>query len=223
VPAVIANPNCSTIQMVVALQPLRDRFGLEEVFVSTYQSASGAGQKGVRALEVELADRPHPEQGYRFPHRLAGNVIPQCDLFLEDGYTREEEKMIRETQKIFEQPDLPVHPTCVRVPVPVGHSEAIYLRLGEEFDLAEVRATLQAAPGIQVLDDPAANRYPTADATAGTDPVWIGRLRRDRHDPRGLHLWVVADTLRKGAALNAVQIAQLLWDRRTAQPVRISR
>jgi aspartate-semialdehyde dehydrogenase len=215
-PAVIANPNCSTIQMVMALGPLRDRFGLEEVFVSTYQSASGVGEKGVRALRNELAGEPHDENGYRFPHRLAGNVVPQCDVFLDDGYTREEEKMIRETQKILERPDLPVHPTCVRVPVLVSHSEAVYARLGREFDLEEVRATLATSPGIRVLDDPASSSYPTAASATGTDPVWVGRLRRDRSDPRGVHLWIVADNLRKGAALNAVQIAQRLWDRRAA-------
>jgi len=215
-PGLIANPNCSTIQMVVALRPLQERFGLQEVFVSTYQSASGAGEKGVRALRNELAGEPHEEHGYRFPQRLAGNVVPQCDVFLEDGYTREEDKMVRETQKILEMPDLPVHPTCVRVPVLVSHSESVYARLGSEYDLAEVRSLLESARGVRLFDDPPEGGYPTAALATGTDPVWVGRLRRDRHDPRGLHLWIVADNLRKGAALNAVQIAQLLWERRLA-------
>jgi aspartate-semialdehyde dehydrogenase len=215
-PSLIANPNCSTIQMVVALRPLQERFGLEEVFVSTYQSASGAGEKGVRALRNELAGEPHEENGYRFPQRLAGNVVPQCDLFLEDGYTREEDKMVRETQKILELPELPVHPTCVRVPVLVSHSESVYARLGSGFEIGEVRALLESAPGVRLFDDPQASGYPTAALATGTDPVWVGRLRRDRQDPRGLHLWIVADNLRKGAALNAVQIALLLWERRVA-------
>ncbi|MCA9726730.1 MAG: aspartate-semialdehyde dehydrogenase [Candidatus Eisenbacteria bacterium] len=219
-PAIIANPNCSTIQMVVALAPLHARFGLAEVFVATYQSASGAGGKGLQALETELAGGAVEPGSYRFPRRLAGNVIPQCDVFLSDGYTREEEKMVHETQKILDLPELPVHPTCVRVPVPVAHSEAIYLRLGSAVNLESARIALQAAPGVRLLDDPGAGEYPTADLAAGTDPVWVGRLRADRYDPRGLHLWVVSDNLRKGAALNAVQIACLLWDRRSADLTR---
>jgi aspartate-semialdehyde dehydrogenase len=203
--SLIANPNCSTIQLVVALAPLQKRFGLVRVVVATYQSASGKGQTGLRALEEErrggIASEPV------FPGRLLGNAIPHCDAMLEDGYTREEEKMLQETRKILDLPDLAVHPTCVRVPVDVAHSEAVFLRTGRPVSVAEAREALAGAPGIRLLE---ADRYPTALDAAGTDPVWIGRLRADRTDPHGLHLWVVADNL---AALNAVQIAELLYGR----------
>jgi aspartate-semialdehyde dehydrogenase len=209
--ALIANPNCSTIQLVVALEPLRKRFGLRRVVVSTYQSASGKGQTGLRALQEERRDGT--ASASVFPGRLLDNVLPQCDVFLEDGYTREEEKMILEARKIFDLPELAVHPTCVRVPVEVSHSEAVYLETERPVSLGEAREALGAAPGIRLLDDPEASLFPTPLNAAGTDPVWVGRIRVDRSDPRGLYLWVVADNLRKGAALNAVQIAELLWER----------
>ncbi len=208
---IIANPNCSTIQLVVALAPIRARFGLRRVVVSTYQSASGRGQTGIRALEEEIRDGHAATPA--FPKRLLGNVLPQVDVFLSDGYTREEEKMVGETRKILGEPDLPVHPTCVRVPVSVAHSEAVYLETDEPVSVEEARRVLAAAPGIRLADDPAHGVFPTPLEAAGTDPVWVGRVRADRCDPCALHLWVVADNLRKGAALNAVQIAEESWRR----------
>ncbi|MBM3286080.1 MAG: aspartate-semialdehyde dehydrogenase [Candidatus Eisenbacteria bacterium] len=209
----IANPNCSVIQMVVAVSPLAARFGLRRVHVATYQSVSGRGQKGVTALRAERGGA-QPDAGV-FPDRIDGNVIPQCDSFVGEGFTREEQKMVLETRKILELPELPVHPTCVRVPVEVGHSEAVHLELEEPASVEQVRATLAGLPGVKLLDDPSAEIYPTARAAAGTNEVWVGRIRVDRSDPRILQLWVVADNLRKGAAWNAVQIACLLHARET--------
>jgi aspartate-semialdehyde dehydrogenase len=208
--ALIANPNCATIQLVVALEPIRRAFGLERVVLATYQSASGKGQTGLKALAEERAGRPGTGA---FSAPLLGNVIPQCDVFLDDGYTREEEKTILETRKILGMPGLPVHPTCVRVPVDVGHAEAVYLETTRPATAAAVRAVLAAAPGIVLVGDSEAPPFPTPLTAAGTDPVWIGRVRSDRCEPCGLHLWVVADNLRKGAATNAVQIAESWWER----------
>lgn len=230
-PALIANPNCSTIQMVTVLAPIAQRWGLRRVVVATYQAVSGTGEKGVAALTREFeranaagassasslfgaADDP-PPAGSPYAHPVLGNVVPQCDVFLADGFTREEEKMIEETRKILGLPGLPVAPTCVRVPVVTGHSEAVYIETEQVASPEEVRALLAASPGVVLLDDPAASVYPLPRRAAGTDPVWVGRIRRDRGIPEGLHLWIVADNLRKGAALNAVQIAELLWERRT--------
>jgi len=210
-PALIANPNCSTIQLVVALEPLRLRFGLRKVFVATYQSASGVGQKGIEALRGESPGRRG--EAPVFPGRLAGNCLPQCSSFLEDGYTTEEEKLVRETQKILQLPDLMVHPACVRVPVEVCHSEAVYLETQWVCTVEDAREVLQAAAGVRLFDEPALSQFPTPLEAAGTDEVWVGRIRKDRFEPCGLHLWVVADNLRKGAALNAVQIGELLWAR----------
>jgi aspartate-semialdehyde dehydrogenase len=207
----IANPNCSTIQMVVVLAPLARAFGLRAVHVATYQSVSGRGQKGIDALAAEREGRDPGREA--FPHGIDRNVIPQCDVFLEDGFTREEEKMIVETRRILSMPELPVHPTCVRVPVEVGHSEAVHLELERPVERQEVAACLAAAPGIRLLDDPAREIYPTAREIAGTNEVWVGRIRRDRTNPRILELWIAADNLRKGAAWNAVQIARYLHDR----------
>lgn len=208
--SLIANPNCSTIQLVVALEPIRRRFGLRRVFVATYQSASGVGQKGLDALEEE---RRGNAGGAIFPGRLLGNVLPQVDIFLEDGWTREEEKTLRETRKILRLPDLPVHPTCARVPVEVGHSEAVYVETEEPVRLQEARAAFASAPGLVLAEEDGRPGFRAAREAAGTDPVWVGRVRADRSDPRGLHFWVVADNLRKGAATNAVQIAELWWTR----------
>ena len=208
--ALIANPNCATIQLVVALEPIRRAFGLERVVLATYQSASGKGQTGLMSLAEERAGRPRTAA---FSAPLLGNVIPQCDIFLDDGYTREEEKTILETRKILGMPDLPVHPTCVRVPVDVGHAEAVYLETTRPATAAAARAVLAAAPGIVLVGDSETPPFPTPLTTAGTDPVWVGRVRTDRCQPCGLHLWVVADNLRKGAATNAVQIAEAWWER----------
>lgn len=209
----IANPNCSTIQLAVALAPLDRRFGLRRVAVSTYQSAAGKGQVGIDAFQRETKGET-PPAGV-FPTRLHENVIPQVDIVLDDGWTREEEKMLNESRKILDRPDLPVHVTCVRVPVLLAHSEAVYVELEREFTLAEVEETLGGAEGIHLHGPNLETRYPTPYEAAGSDPVWIGRLRRDRSDPKGLYLWIVADNLRKGAALNAVQIAGALWRRAT--------
>lgn len=207
---VIANPNCSTIQLVAALHPLHVRYGLRKVVLATYQAASGKGETGRAALQSEHGGEP---PGDAFPGPLLGNVLPQCDAFLEDGFTREEEKTILETRKILGLPDLPVHPTCVRVPVDTGHSEAVYIETGAVPTLQGVREALASSPAIRLLDDPAGCSYPTPLMAAGTDAVWVGRIRIDRCEPRGVHIWVVADNLRKGAALNAVQIARHLWER----------
>jgi aspartate-semialdehyde dehydrogenase len=207
--ALIANPNCATIQLVVALEPIRRAFGLERVFLATYQSASGKGQTGLKALAEERMDGHAHSPA--FPAALLGNVIPQCDIVLDDGYTREEEKTILETRKILGLPGLSVHPTCVRVPVDVGHAEAVYLETTRPATAAAARAALAGAPGIVLVGDSETPPFPTPLAVAGTDPVWVGRVRSDRCEPRGLHLWVVADNLRKGAATNAVQIAELWW------------
>lgn len=207
----IANPNCSTIQMVLALAPLSRDFGLDRVHVVTFQSVSGRGQKGVDALRAERDGRDPGREA--FPHPIDGNVIPQCDQFLEDGFTREEEKMIRETRRILSLPELPVHPTCVRVPVEVGHSEAVHVTLSHPASVEEVRSSLASFPGVRVLDDPRRADYPTPRMTAGTNDVWIGRIRRDRSEPTMFELWIVSDNLRKGAAWNAVQIARWVSDR----------
>jgi len=207
----VANPNCSTIQMVVVLAPLAQRFGLRRVHVATYQSVSGRGQKGITALTAEREGRA-PE-GDVFPHPIERNVIPQCDDFLPDGFTREEEKMILESRRILGLPGLLIHPTCVRVPVEVGHGEAVHVELVQAATRDELAACLAAAPGVRVEDAPARAEYPTPRRIAGTNDVWVGRIRQDRCDPRVAEFWIVADNLRKGAAWNAVQIACLLQAR----------
>ncbi|MFN8549744.1 MAG: aspartate-semialdehyde dehydrogenase [Candidatus Eisenbacteria bacterium] len=204
--SLIANPNCSTIQLVVALKPLLDRFGLTRVFVSTYQSASGKGQIGIDALTEERAQGQTARAA--FPRPLDQNVIPEAGTFLEDGWTTEEEKLLRESRKILGTPELIVHPTCVRVPVAVSHSESVYVELGRPASLEDLRATWRAAPGIVLSEE--ATDYATPREAAGRDPVFVGRVRLDRSTPRGLYFWVVADNLLKGAALNAVQIAARL-------------
>jgi aspartate-semialdehyde dehydrogenase len=205
---IIANPNCSTIQMVVALQPLHRAFGLESVVVSTYQSASGAGARGIRALEHEL------ETGERHPdspnaHPIAFNVVPHIDVLDEMGWSGEEKKLISETRKIMSLPDLRVVPTTVRVPVRVGHSEMVYARFERQLSVEQAREILKDAPGVMVEDDPLSSVYPLALNAEGQDEVFVGRLRQPEGDERSLVLWIVADNLRKGAATNAVQIAEL--------------
>lgn len=206
---IIANPNCSTIQMVVALQPLHRRFGIERINVATYQAVSGAGQAALARLEEENATVVAGRRPAGTP--LAFNAVPQIDSFQDNGYTREEMKMFWETRKILEDDRILVNATAVRVPVCFGHGEAIHLETREAADLEEVRALLAAAPGVQLVDGDDA--FPTAFTHAeGTDPVYVGRVRRDISHPRGLDLWVVADNVRKGAALNSVQIAEVLAD-----------
>ena len=210
---IIANPNCSTIQMVVALKPLHDLFGVVRVNVATYQAVSGAGR---RALEEMLAqsravldERPPPLAIY--PKPIAFNVLPQIDVFLDNGYTKEEMKMVWETRKILGDERIRVNPTTVRVPVVRGHSEAVHVECERDVDVDAARAALDAAAGVTVVDERRAGGYPTAvTEAAGSDDVFVGRLRRDVSHPRGLNLWVVSDNLRKGAATNSVQIAEML-------------
>ena len=203
---IIANPNCSTIQMVVALKPLHDRWRIKRIVVSTYQAVSGAGNKGSTQLREEVAGERVKET--KFAHPIAFNVLPHVDVFFDDGYTREEIKMVKETQKIMGDGGIKVNATCVRVPVYVGHSESVNVQFAHPFDLSEIRAALATAPGVVVEDAPAENRYPLALHAAERDEVFVGRVRRDDTVPNGLTMWIVSDNLRKGAATNAVQIAE---------------
>ena len=204
---IIANPNCSTIQMVVALKPLHDVFGLQRIVVSTYQSPSGAGQKGVDQLMGELENRRVDEP--ISPHPLAFSTVFHT-LDPETGWTDEEVKMMRETRRIMHLPDLPVTVTCVRVPVLGGHSESVYIETEREASLSDVIHIMKEAPGVVYVDPTSAMEYPTPQSVKDTDPVYVGRIRKDPSTPNGLLLWVVADNLRKGAATNAVQILELL-------------
>lgn len=203
---IIANPNCSTIQMVVALKPLHDRWKIKRVVVATYQSVSGAGNRGSTQLQQEIDGAPVTEK--KFAHRIAFNVLPHIDVFFDDGYTREEHKMVKETQKIMGDSSIKVNATCVRVPVYVGHSESVNVEFERPFDIAEARQVLASAPGVVVQDSPAENYYPLAINAVERDEVFVGRLRRDDTVPNGLTMWIVSDNLRKGAATNAVQIAE---------------
>ena len=205
---IIANPNCSTIQAMVALKPLDDKFKIKRVVYSTYQAVSGAGVAGWKDLENGLKG----EAPQKFPHPIANNCLPHIDVFLENGYTKEEEKMINETRKILHHPDLKVTATTVRVPVFDSHSESINIEFENAFDMKEVFETLKNAPGIILEDDPQNNVYPLAINAAGHDEVYIGRIRRDESVDNGINIWVVADNIRKGAATNAVQIAQVTID-----------
>ena len=212
---IIANPNCSTIQMVVALKPLHAAAVIRRVVVATYQAVSGTGQKGVAELESQvrhLFNGREPEIK-AYPHRIAFNCLPHIDVFLDNEYTKEEMKMVLETAKIMEDPDIRVTATCVRVPVFYGHSESINIETAKKLTAREARAVLATAPGVQVYDNPAQNMYPMPVDAAGEDAVFVGRIREDETVPNGLNLWVVADNVRKGAALNAVQIAEELMER----------
>jgi aspartate-semialdehyde dehydrogenase len=209
---IIANPNCSTIQMLVALKPIYDAVGIRRIVVSTYQSVSGTGQKGIEELSEETRalfnGRTHEPKVY--PHRIAFNCIPHIDVFMDNDYTKEEMKMVLETQKIFDDQNILVSATCVRVPVFYGHSEAIWIETGRPIKPAAARELLTRAPGILVVDDPASNNYPLASDCAGREEVFVGRIRADLSSENGLVMWVVSDNLKKGAATNAVQIAELL-------------
>lgn len=203
---IVANPNCSTIQAVVPLKVLDDAFGIKRVVYSTYQAVSGAGQKGYQDLEDGLCGAL-PK---KFPHPIAGNCIPHIDVFLDNGYTKEEEKMINETRKILNRPELCVTATCVRVPVYHGHSESINVEMERPFEIEDVFRLFREKEGLIVRDNPNSNVYPMPIEAAGTDPVYVGRIRRDFSVENGLNFWCVADNIRKGAALNAVQIMELL-------------
>ncbi|AGA76990.1 aspartate-semialdehyde dehydrogenase [Echinicola vietnamensis] len=204
---IIANPNCSTIQMVLALTKLRDRYGIKRVVVSTYQSVTGSGLKAVNQLQDERAGK---EGEKAYPHKIDLNVLPHIDVFQDNGYTKEEMKMINETKKIFEDPSIQVTATTVRIPVMGGHSESVNVEFKEDFDLEEVKELLAATPGVVVEDDVANNVYPMPMNAHKKDEVFVGRLRRDESQPNTLNMWIVADNLRKGAATNAVQIAEYL-------------
>lgn len=202
---IIANPNCSTIQMVLALEPLRQRYGIKRIVVSTYQSVTGTGKAAVDQMMAERAGEI-PQMVY--PHKIDMNVLPHIDVFQPNGYTKEEMKMINETKKIFSDDTIQVTATTVRVPTIGGHSEAVNVEFKEDFDLAEVRKLLSEAPGVIVQDDPANFIYPMPITAHKKDEVFVGRLRRDESQPNTLNMWIVADNLRKGAATNAVQIAE---------------
>jgi len=210
---IIANPNCSTIQMVVALKPLYDVAGIARINVATYQSVSGTGKKAVSELIAQMADllNGRPAKSEVYPQQIAFNAIPHIDQFEDNGYTSEEMKMVWETRKIMEDEEIMVNPTAVRVPVIYGHSEAIHVELKNPMTAEQARAILSKAPGVKVVDNITKASYPTVIKNAvGKDDVFVGRIRQDISHPCGLNLWVVADNIRKGAAFNAVQIAEIL-------------
>ncbi len=208
---IIANPNCSTIQMVVALKPLHDAARVRRIVVSTYQSVSGAGQKGIYELSAQTEAHVHGKAvpaPAKFAHPILGNCIPQIDDFLPNGYTKEEMKMVNETRKIMGDPTIDVSPTCVRVPVALSHSESILVETERPLSVEEAMALWAVAPGVTLVDDPMARAYPLAADAAGKDDVFVGRVRLDLGRPNALLFWCVSDNLRKGAATNAVQIAE---------------
>ena len=210
---IIANPNCSTIQMLVALKPIYDAVGITRINVATYQAVSGTGKEAIEELAGQTARllNGQPAECSVYPKQIAFNALPHIDTFQDNGYTREEMKMVWETQKIFDDLDILVNPTCVRVPVFYGHSEAVHIETRDPIDAEAARELLRAAPGVTVLDEHEDGGYATAVSdAAGHDPVFVSRIRKDISHPRGLDLWVVADNVRKGAALNSVQIAECL-------------
>ncbi|MDB2416717.1 aspartate-semialdehyde dehydrogenase [Pseudomonadales bacterium] len=207
---IIANPNCSTIQMLVALKPIYDAVGITRINVATYQAVSGAGTSGIEELAGQTAKllNGQPIEPGKMPAQIAFNAIPQIDTFQENGYTREEMKMVWETRKILEDDSIQVNPTCVRIPVFYGHSEAVHIETKTAISVEQARSLLAAAPGVTLLEDQ--ELATPVEHGAGTDPVFVSRVRKDISHPNGLNLWVVADNVRKGAALNSVQIAELL-------------
>ncbi|MDP2689823.1 MAG: aspartate-semialdehyde dehydrogenase [Deltaproteobacteria bacterium] len=210
---IIANPNCSTIQMVVALKPIHDRFRIKRIVVSTYQSVSGAGKEAMEELSDQvrrLFNMQRPVEPRAFVHQIAFNCLPQIDSFLPNGYTKEEMKMVNETQKIFGDDSIRITATTVRVPVFVCHSEAVNIETEKPITPEEVRKLLKKAPGVTVADEPEESLYPMPIEAAGLDDVFVGRIRKDESIENGINMWIVADNLRKGAALNAVQIAEVL-------------
>ena len=206
---IIANPNCSTIQLVMILHPLNQKFDVKRVIVSTYQSVTGTGKNAVDQLNGEIAGNKEVEKVY--PYDIFKNALPQCDIFAEDDYTKEEIKLMTEPKKIMGDDSFTITATAVRVPVQGGHSESVNIEFENDFDLAEIRTILSQTPGVIVLDDVKNNIYPMPLYSEGKDEVFVGRIRRDRSKPKTLNLWIVADNLRKGAATNAVQIAEYLY------------
>ena len=207
---IIANPNCSTIQAVVALKPLQDKYGIKRVVYSTYQAVAGSGLKGINDLKNGIEGNDEPLQAYA--HQIAYNCLPHIDVFLENGYSKEEMKMVNETHKILHDDNIGVTSTTVRVPVYYGHSESINIELEKPFELEDIFELFRNAPGIVLQDDLENNVYPLATEAAGTDPVYVGRIRRDFSVENGINLWCVADNVRKGAATNAIQIAEKLLE-----------
>ena len=212
----IASPNCSTTPLVMVLKPLNDAVPVRRVVIDTYQSVSGAGAAAVDELRAQSADvlDDRPVEPRVLPHQIAFNVLPHVESFLDNGYTDEEMKLVHETRKILDLPELAVSATCVRVPVEVGHSEAVHIEFARPVSTGEVRETLSSAPGVRVLDDPESNVYPMPLDAEGVDDVLVGRIRQDRSHPHGIALWVVGDNLRKGAALNGIQIAEEVLSRK---------
>jgi aspartate-semialdehyde dehydrogenase len=210
---IIANPNCSTIQMLVALKPIYDAVGIERINVATYQAVSGTGKEAIEELAGQTARLLNGQdiECEVYPKQIAFNALPHIDTFQENGYTREEMKMVWETRKIFDDPGIQVNPTCVRIPVFFGHSEAVHIETVDKITAEQAMELLRNAPGVELMDERVDGGYPTAVGdSAGADPVFVGRVREDISHPRGLNLWVVADNVRKGAALNSVQIAESL-------------
>jgi aspartate-semialdehyde dehydrogenase len=210
---IIANPNCSTIQMLVALKPIYDAVGIERINVATYQSVSGTGKEAIEELASQTAAllNGKPIVAKVYPKQIAFNVLPHIDIFMENGYTKEEMKMVWETRKIFADDTILVNPTTARVPVFYGHSEAVHIETRDKITVEQARELWQRAPGIALMDERQPGGYPTAvTEAANQDPVFVGRIREDISHPRGLNLWIVADNIRKGAALNAIQIAEIL-------------
>lgn len=208
---IIANPNCSTIQMVMALNPLHRKYGIKRIVVSTYQSVSGTGAKAVKQMNNE---RNNIKGEMAYPYPIDMNCLPHIDVFTDNGYTKEEMKMVNETRKILRAPKIEVSPTTVRIPVKGGHSESVNIEFEKDFDLEEVKKLLQQTPGVVVQDNPAEKIYPMPLFAEGKDEVFVGRIRRDFSQPNSLNCWIVADNLRKGAATNAVQIAEYLISRK---------
>ncbi|MBO2944124.1 aspartate-semialdehyde dehydrogenase [Paenibacillus sp. F411] len=224
---IIANPNCSTIQMVAALKPLHDAFGIARIIVSTYQAVSGAGHKAIEEMlrqskeilngNADVQPDILPVGSLPVKHQIAFNAIPQIDKFTDNGYTLEEMKMVRETKKIMGDESIEVSATCVRIPVINGHSESVYVEFKNDYELEEVKSLLEKAPGITLVDDPASQAYPLASDAVGKPDVFVGRLRRDLTHSRGLNMWIVSDNLLKGAAWNAVQIAEIIVSNRNGR------
>ena len=210
---IIANPNCSTIQMVLAISALQREYGIRRLVIATYQSITGTGIKAVRQLEAEERNTPLPTEEMAYPYQIHRNLFPHGGDFQEDGYTTEEQKLVDETRKIFADPTIQITATVVRVPVVGGHSEAVNVELRKDFDLEEVRRLIAATPGVILYDNPAENQYPMPILSHHRDEVWVGRMRRDFSQPNSLNLWVVADNIRKGAATNAIQIMERLIGR----------
>lgn len=212
---IIANPNCSTIQMVVALKPIQDQFGLSRIIVSTYQAVSGTGWKAIEELKTQAEQilKGEKPEAKVYPHQIAFNLLPQIDIFMDNGYSREEMKMVNETKKIMKNQDVKIAATTVRVPVLYGHSESVYVETIQPANLTEMRQAMVGAPGLTLYDDLDQLYYPMPNMVEESDQVYVGRIRQDLDEEKGFHLWVVANNLRKGAATNAVQIGEELLKR----------